>query len=395
MGLIIPSRTAKEFTDRVIAHYRKSLEKLKQLNLPTPPIEEGEFKIKNFNNGEFDVQLLSSVREKTVHLFAQFRQGTEANNEDGFNLHEDIFEVLILLDTLKRAGLNRVFAYFPFLPYLRQDKKDKGREPISARLIFDLITVAAGGGTILSRIATADMHSKTCQGLSNLPIDEISPLPLFGLYYKTKFQEEIKKGKVIVVSPDIGGSRRAHSLAEQLGTELATIYKKREKGKGVESLGIMGDVRGKIPIMIDDMIDTGNTIIQGAELLRMHGVDEEERIYACATHGLFSFDREKWEPAERKFYNANIEVLITNTIPRPKEYYDSCYKWLKVIDMSKYFADVVYCNESATSLSDTLTRHQQRAKELKSNLDDYLIPVEAGALHWKALRKKNLALNKS
>jgi len=384
IGVILKSRYASTFRERVVERYEKFQnlirEKEGKVNgdgeiLKENSISVGELEVDNFFSGEISIQLKSCVRRKNVHLFVQFRQGSRGNNDGEYiNIHEDIAEACLLLDTLKRSRVDCSILYIPFMPYLRQDKKASDREPISAKNLFSQLE--ASGGKVLKCFATSDMHNNACEGFTDLPVDKIAAFPLFVLYYKVKLAKELKEKRVVVVSPDAGGTIRAEKLANCLGADVAVIYKKREKGKEAVSKALLGDVDGKIAIMIDDMICTGGSIVNGSKLLMEKGAEE---VYACATHGLFNIDANSNEFTEEKLYRAGLKVLITDSIPRSQVYYDSCYKWLRIVSLAKYYADLVYCNEAGISVKKILDMHLDRAMKEQTDINDYLIPQKKRA----------------
>ena len=374
--MILNSRYAQVFRERVIERYEKFQNLIKEREgkvnntiLEKKPVGMGVLETTNFSSGEISIQLKSFVRGHYVHLFCQFRQGSRGNNDGEYiNLHEDLTETHLLLDTLKRSMVKGIILYMPFIPYLRQDKKAGDREPISAKNLFS--TLEAAGGRSLIGFATSDMHNNACEGFTDLTVDKIAAFPLFVVYYKRKLAKELKENRVVVVSPDAGGTIRAEKLANCLNTDVAVIYKKRKKGQEAVSKALLGDVDGKIVIIIDDMICTGGSLVNGAKLLRQHGAQE---IYACATHGLFNIDHNNKITTEEKLYRAGLKVLITDSIPRSQVYYDSCYKWLRVVSLAKYYADLVYCNEAGISVKEILDLHLERAMTQQTDIDDYII----------------------
>jgi len=384
MGVILNTRYAGNFREMVVERYEKFQnlirEKEGKVNgsiLPEKTVETGLLESTNFSSGEISIQLKSCVRGQNVHFFCQFRQGSRGNNDGTYiNLHEDIAETQLILDTLKRSMVKSIVLYMPFMPYLRQDKKAGDREPISAKNLFS--TLEASGGRVLKGFATSDMHNNACEGFTDLPVDKIAAFPLFVVYYKQKLAEELKQKKVVVVSPDAGGTIRAEKLANCLGTDVAVIYKRRKKGEEAVSKALLGDVDGRVVIIIDDMICTGGSLVNGATLLREHGATE---IYACATHGLFNIDTNNKITTEEKLYRAGLKVLITDSIPRSQVYYDSCYKWLRIVSLAKYYADLVYCNEAGISVKKILDMHLERAMNMQTDINDYLV--------WQKKREPN------
>ena len=231
------------------------------------------------------------------------------------------------------------------------------------------------------------MHSDSAQGFADIPVDNIRALPLFLIYYKNHdLLKTLDPREIVVVSPDAGGAARARFFAEKLGAGFAIIEKRRfyeETGK-TKSLQLIGSVEDKFVIMIDDIIDTGSSVLNGASLLWQEGA---KKIFACCTHGLFSTDK-NGIPAEKKFYDANIEVLTTDTVLRGQNYYDSSYKWLRTVSLSKYFADALYCNYTGQSFSEHLRNHLMEAINYKENIDELLLPIEPKEL-WEVDEEKD------
>jgi len=365
--VVIAGRGGKVFTTRVIKEF------CSRENSPLTELEAGYIKIIDFPNGELTVRLNTNVRKKEVHVFQSIILGKNRN------IFRDFFEVFIINDTLKRAGANSIVNYWSFLPFQRQDRKLRGREPISAKLIFDLLSTS--GGKYFNRIVTADMHNDAAQGFGDIPVDNIRALPLFLLYYKNhELLKNLPSDSLVVVSPDTGGAARARFFAEKMGTACAVIEKRRlyeETGK-TKSLQLIGNVENKYAIMIDDMIDTGSTVLKGAELLWKEGA---KKVFACCTHGLFSADK-AGVPAEKKFFDANIEVLTTDSIPRSQIYYDTSYKWLRTVSLARYFAGALYCNYTGQSFSECLKKHLNDAILNKEKIEDYLLPIKPKEL-WE------------
>jgi ribose-phosphate pyrophosphokinase len=212
-------------------------------------------------------------------------------------------EHLIMIDALKRASAKRISAVMPYYGYSRQDKKGRGREPITAKLVADMFDVAGA-----DRIITVDLHSGQVQGFFDGPVDHLAGWPLLADYVREHHEREL-----VVVAPDAGRVKTAEKLAGALGAPLAFLHKRRsrEEANKVEVREVVGEVAGMHCVMIDDIIDTAGTIVQGAEVLMSAGAD---RVTAAATHGIFS------GPAIDRLKNAPIgEVVVTNTLPLPPE----------------------------------------------------------------------------
>jgi ribose-phosphate pyrophosphokinase len=254
-------------------------------------IELGEIEIRRFSDGEIYARISKSVRGAEVYVIQSL----------GSRVNEYFMELLVIIDALKRASADEVTAVIPYYAYARQDRKTKSREPITAKLIANILTVAGA-----SRVVTMDLHAGQIQGFFDIPVDNLTALPLFSRY----FQDKNLKNPV-VVSPDIGGVTRARALAERLHTPLAIIYKRRPAPEVAEVEEIIGDVEERDVIICDDIITTGNTLFSAAKLLRERGARD---IYAAVTHGILTNDAHKrLEESEIK------ELVVTNTIPIPVE----------------------------------------------------------------------------
>lgn len=243
--------------------------------------------VSRFSDGEIRVQINESMRGEDVYIIQSLCPPA----------NENIMELLLILDALKRASAGRITAVIPYYAYARQDRKDKPRVPISARLLADLITVA---GT--QRVVVVDLHSPQIQGFFNIPVDNLYALNVLYEYLKGKVGEG-----TVVVSPDAGGVERARLLANKLGCGIAIIYKRRPEPNVAETLDIVGMVEGKKAIIVDDMIDTAGTIVAATNLLVSKGAAS---VSVVATHALLSgpaVDRINALPLE--------EVVVTNTIP--------------------------------------------------------------------------------
>ena len=250
-------------------------------------VKLGQSEVTRFSDGEIAISIKESVRGTNSFLIQPLCGP----------INDSIMELLIMIDALKRASANTVNAVVPYYAYARQDRKTKARDPITAKLLADLITAAGA-----DRVVAMDLHAGQIQGFFNIPLDHLAALPILSNYFKGK---NIANG--IVVSPDLGGLTRARDLAYRLMMPIAVIDKKRPAPNQAEIMNIIGDVTDKTAIFIDDMIDTAGTITLGAEALLEAGARE---IYACCTHPVFS------GPALARLSDSSItEVVYTNTIP--------------------------------------------------------------------------------
>ena len=251
--------------------------------------EVGPMIVKNFADGEIYVKVQESVRGDDVFIVQPLCKP----------VNEHLMELLIIIDAFKRASAKSITAVIPYYGYARQDRKASGREAISAKLVADLLTTA---GT--TRVLAMDLHTGQIQGYFNILVDHLQSMPIFVDYIKSK---NIPKDELVLVSPDAGGAERTRHFAKHLEAPIAIIDKRREQ-HNVATVGyVIGDVRNKVCVMFDDMIDTAGTITEGAKLLKANGAKE---VYICASHPVFS------GPAVERLANSEAkEVIVTNTIP--------------------------------------------------------------------------------
>ena len=276
--------------------------------------------VNQFSDGEINVQISESVRGKDVFII----QPTSAPAND------TLMELLVMTDALKRSSAHSITAIIPYFGYARQDRKAAPRVPISAKLVADLMETAG-----ITRVVTMDLHAAQIQGFFDIPVDN-----LFG---SILFQEYIEKKNLknpIIASPDIGGVARARYFAEKLGLELVIVDKRREKANVAEVMNIIGDVKGRDVILIDDMIDTAGTMVKGAAALKANGATS---VMACCTHPVLS------GPAYERIAEGELdELVVTDTMPVRK----ACDK-ITVLSAAPLFAEVIrriYNDESVNGL---------------------------------------------
>ena len=258
----------------------------KILKVPLTPVE-----IRHFSDGEIYARILESVRGGDVYII----QPTSADA----NLN--LMELLIMVDALKRSSPEKITAVIPYFGYCRQDKKTKPREPITAKLVANMIQVAG-----VDRVIMFDLHVAQVQGFFDIPSDNLDLVPQF-----IDFIADKKLKDVVIVSPDAGGAARARHYAKVMNAPIAIIDKRRPEQNVAEVLNVIGDVRGKSAIIVDDLIDTAGSITEGANILMKFGAKE---VYALSTHGVFS------GPAIERITKSHLkEVVVTNTINIPKE----------------------------------------------------------------------------
>lgn len=274
----------------------------KELKLPLSNVEVG-----HFSDGETSVHLCETVRGRDVFII----QSTCSP------VNENLMELLIMIDAARRASAGRITAVVPYFGYARQDRKSRARDPITAKLVADIITSAGA-----DRILTMDLHAAQIQGFFDIPVDHLVGGPLLYKYFKKKVDDDF-----MVVSPDMGSVTRARNVAAKLNCPMAIIDKRRPKANQVEVMNIIGDVKGKRCLMVDDMIDTAGTICQGAEALHANGASE---IYACCTHAVLS------GPAIERIKNSPItKLVVLDTIPLTEE---KKLDKIEVLSVAKLFA---------------------------------------------------------
>lgn len=277
----------------------------KELGLPLSEAEVGKF-----SDGEISITLPQTVRGKDVFII----QSTS------YPVNDNLMELLIMIDAASRASAGRITAVIPYFGYARQDRKARSRDPITAKLVADLIQAAGA-----DRVLTMDLHAAQIQGFFNIPVDHLLGGPILYSYFKKMVDDNF-----IVVSPDVGSVGRARNVAQRLNCPMAIIDKRRPKANVMEVMNIIGDVKGKTCLMVDDMIDTGGTIVQGAEALYNNGAKE---IFACCTHAVLS------GPALERIQNSHIKELVClNTIDLPE---NKKIDKIKTLSTAKLFAAAI------------------------------------------------------
>lgn len=255
-------------------------------------VELGKCSVNRFSDGEIQINIEESIRGCDVYII----QSTS------FPVNENIMELLIMIDALKRASAKTINIVMPYYGYARQDRKARAREPIAAKLVANLLETAGA-----TRVITLDLHAPQIQGFFDIPIDHLMGVPILSEYFKNKKLN----GEIVIVSPDHGGVTRARKMAERLKAPIAIIDKRRPKPNVAEIMNIVGNVEGKIAILIDDIIDTAGTITLAANALIENGAAD---VYACCTHPVLS------GPAIERIQNSKIkELVVTNSIDLSEE----------------------------------------------------------------------------
>ncbi len=286
----------------------------------------GKLSTTRFRDGETYVKFDESVRGCDCYVIQPTCPPVDTN----------LIELLICMDALRRASAHRVTAVIPYYGYARQEKKDAPREPITAKLVADLIACAGAG-----RVMCMDLHADAIQGFFNLPVDHLTALNLFANYFKSKMLED-----AVIVSPDEGRVKKARKVVTKLGVPLAVGYKHHPEHMATEVTHLAGDVRGKRPIIIEDMISTGGSIIEAVDALLHHGCLPE--VYIASTHGILA------GPAvERLTSRPEIaEIVITDTIPIPPE---KRHPKIKVLSVAPLFGEAIHRAHNYQSISALFT----------------------------------------
>ena len=269
------------------AHRQLAQDVCRYLDLPL-----GEAEVFKFANDNTFVRIQENVRQRDVFII----------QPTCYPVNDNLMELLIMIDACKRASAGRITAVVPYYGYGRTDKKDQPRVPITARLVADLLTAAGA-----ERLLTVDLHAGQIQGFFNIPVDELTALPILTDYFLSKEITDL-----VVVAVDIGISKRARDVAERLHAPLAIIEKRRlGNNERTETLNVIGDVRGKVALLFDDEVDTGGTIVASARTLVERGVKE---VYCCVTHPVLSRDA-----SDLMAHSNFTEVVVSDTIPLPAE----------------------------------------------------------------------------
>ncbi len=251
-----------------------------------------------FSDGEIGLSVEESVRGADVYVVQPTCEP----------VNENLMELLIMIDAMRRASAYRVNVVTPYFGYARQDRKSKARDPITAKLVANLIEKAGA-----DRVLAADLHAGQLQGFFDIPVDHLTGIPLLAAYFRDVLKKELEKGDLVVIPPDIGAVTRARRFAVPLNADLAIVDKRRshEVANFSEVMEVIGDVSGKTAVLVDDIIDTAGTMVQAAEAVLARGA---KKVYACATHGVLS------GPAIDRISRSPIhQVVLTNTIPLPEE----------------------------------------------------------------------------
>lgn len=273
-------------------------------------IEVGKAFVGRFNNGEIQIKIDESVRGQDVFLI----------QTTSFPVNDHLMELLIMIDAAKRASAKTITAVIPYYAYARQDRKTRGREPITAKLVADLLTTAGA-----TRVVTIDLHAAQIQGFFNIPMDNLVGVPLLAEYFEDKHLKD-----PVVVSPDLGGVTRARQMADLIGAPIAIIEKRRPMPGVAEVMNLIGSVEGRDAILVDDIIDTAGSLTEGANALKKFGARD---IYAACTHPVMS------DPAVQRIADSCLkEVVVTDSIPLSPE---KQHEKIKVISLAPLFGETI------------------------------------------------------
>ena len=287
-------------------------------------VDLGKAEVKTFADGEASVSLLETVRGADVFLVQSTCKP----------VNDHLMELLVMCDACRRASAGRITAVIPYFGYARQDRKAKARDPISAKLVANMITAAGA-----DRVLTMDLHAAQIQGFFDIPVDNLLGNPVFVDYYAKKFGDKCED--MIVVSPDVGSVARARAFAQKLHMQMAIVDKRRQKANQCEVMNVIGDVKGKDCVLFDDMVDTAGSLCNAAKaIVEVGGAN---KVYACASHGVLS------GPAIDRLEASNIEELaLLDTIPAHPEAKRARIKYLTVAPM---FSDAIERTYQEISIS--------------------------------------------
>lgn len=314
--------------DNVIIFSLSSSEKLTEKICKKLKVKKGNIQIKHFADGEMIVEYLESVREKDVYIVHSTSKPVSTN----------IMELLIAIDAAKRASAKSINVVIPYFGYARQDRKARPRQPITGRLVADLIEAAGA-----TSVTTVEIHSSQTMGFFNIPADDLTTIGILAGYFKKK---KITKD-IVIVSPDHGGVKRARNLAEILNAPIAIIDKRRVRPNEAEAMNLIGEVSGKTAIVIDDMVDTGGTLVTGIDMLKQKGATD---IYCAITHPVLS------NPAIDRIQSSQITKLIcTDTIELEEE---KKIDKIEVVSIKNMIADVIKAKAEGESLTEVILKYR-------------------------------------
>lgn len=316
MNINTTNNTALLFTGRATHYLSKEIANIYGQEL-------GKSQVLQYADGEFQPSFEENIRGRDVFII-----------QSTFAPSDNLMELLMLIDAAKRASAKRIIAVIPYFGFARQDRKDKPRVPITAKLVADLLTTAG-----ISRLITIDLHADQIQGFFNVPVDHLLASSIFIPYLRGLASEDFKMEDILFASPDVGGTKRASEYAKKLNTGFVMCYKQRNKPNEIGIMQLIGDVKGKHVILVDDIVDTGSTLCKAAELIQEHGA---KSVRAMITHPVLSGE------AINKVENSSMkELIVTNTIPLKKE-----SSKIKQLSVAPIFAEAVRRVENYESIAD-------------------------------------------
>lgn len=316
MNINTTNNTALLFTGRATHYLSKEIANIYGQEL-------GKSQVLQYADGEFQPSFEENIRGRDVFII-----------QSTFAPSDNLMELLMLIDAAKRASAKRIIAVIPYFGFARQDRKDKPRVPITAKLVADLLTTAG-----ISRLITIDLHADQIQGFFNVPVDHLLASSIFIPYLRGLASEDFKMEDILFASPDVGGTKRASEYAKKLNTGFVMCYKQRNKPNEIGIMQLIGDVKGKHVILVDDIVDTGSTLCKAAELIQEHGA---KSVRAMITHPVLSGE------AVNKIENSSMkELIVTNTIPLKKE-----SSKIKQLSVAPIFAEAVRRVENYESIAD-------------------------------------------
>ncbi len=290
-------------------------------------LELGDSTVTTFADGEVSVSINETVRGCDVFVIQSTCKP----------INNNLMELLIMIDAFRRASAGRITAVIPYFGYARQDRKVKGRDPISAKLVANLITSAGA-----DRVLTMDLHAAQIQGFFDIPVDHLVGNPLFSRYYLSKFDETLyDQDEFIIVSPDVGSVARSRAFAAKVHMGLAIVDKRRQRANMCEVMNVIGDVKGKTCILFDDIVDTAGSLCNAAQAIK--DIGGAKAVYACASHGVLSGNA-----CQRIEESCIEELVVLNTIPMPEDYVG--HK-IRQLDASPMFAKAITRIYNETSIS--------------------------------------------
>lgn len=345
--LVVACRSASSFVEKVAADFNKRYAR---------EIEYTALETKVFPDGELRPQVKAHVRKREVHLFQCFYNLDDTAKMQDM-LHKEIFELVLGIDAIQRAGATNIVLYLPFAPYMGEDKKDAGKVPISAKAFYNLI-ISAGQGKI-GRVTGMDLHASQEVGFVDIPMDNLLCAPVLAANIREVAGSELNK--YVIVSPDVGGAKRAEEIAGYLGLEQAIVPKKRDHETGLvtSQKRVIGNVEGKKCAIIDDMARSCDTLTTANNVLINEG--GAESVYgAMVTHGVLCPNKEGI-PAEEIIRKSGMNLFMTDSIPKSDEYLKR-NPLMSIIPIADYFSQALHVNIFGASMSQVIEGYKDKAR---------------------------------